>query len=257
MRKRPLEELISDEVWYRHFENAYIELGDLKPPTKFYKISICTTSMNRLYDLRQTFIKNIEDNIDYPNLEFVLLNYNSKDEIDDWAKDLPPIVKYYKTTRPKYYNMAHSRNCAFRLASGDVVNSVDADHFTNKGFATQINLIANNHPNTIYVKSRQRNRGRISLFKDDFMRLGGYDEGLKDYGFEDEDLINRGRHLGLKVVRYGGEYCKVVDTHKIHPVANYDNKEWRFTQDRNAILSLYNLHRKKYVANQGYDWGKL
>jgi hypothetical protein len=263
MRKRPLENLITDEVWYKYFSNKYLELEELPEPRTYFRVSICTTSMNRLHDLKQTLIQNIKDNLDYPNLEFVLLNYNSTDDIDTWVlrecnKYIESgLLKYYKTEDPKFYSMAHSRNVAFRLATGDIVNSIDADHFTNKGFASYINTLANTTcSNTIFVKSRQRNRGRISMFKSDFLRLGGYDEEIKDYGFEDEDLLARARSLDFKIVRYGGEFCKVVPDHKIHPVNNYENKDWRYTQDRNAMLSIYNLFMGRFVANQGKEWGK-
>jgi len=263
MRNRPLENLISDEVWYKYYINEYLELEEFKEDIKCYKVSICTTSMNRLYDLKQTLIQNIEDNSDYQNLEFVVLNYNSSDDIDSFifrecGKYIERgILNYYKTEEPKFYSMSHARNIAFKLATGDIVNSIDADHFTNKGFAQKINLIANTTgKETVFVKSRQRNRGRISMFRDDFLKIGGYDEEIKDYGFEDEDLLARSRKLGFKVIRYGGEFCSIVPTHKIHPVNNYENKDWRYTQDRNAILSLYNLSCGKFEANLGKKWGK-
>ena len=55
-------------------------------PKKERKISICTNCMGRTYDLKRTYLKNIADNLDYPNVEFVLLNYNSKDDMDEWVK---------------------------------------------------------------------------------------------------------------------------------------------------------------------------
>lgn len=47
----------------------------------FYSISFCTVCMNRTLHLKETLIKNIRDNSAYPNLEYVLLNYGSKDEM--------------------------------------------------------------------------------------------------------------------------------------------------------------------------------
>ena len=58
-----------------------------KEVTKQYKVSICTTCMDRLSDLKQTLPQNIQDNLDYPNVEFVVLDYNSKkDDVDGWIK---------------------------------------------------------------------------------------------------------------------------------------------------------------------------
>ena len=52
----------------------------------YHKISVCTTVMGRLKDLQETLPKNIEDNLDYPNVEHVILDYNSQDGLEDWIK---------------------------------------------------------------------------------------------------------------------------------------------------------------------------
>jgi len=248
--KRPLRKIISDEVWNKYCHLNYISPPEYKKPKKFYKISIVTTCMDRLDDLKQTYLKNIKDNKDYPELEWVLLNYGSRDAIDDWSLDLPKNVNYYKTNNVQYYSMAKSRNICFGYAQGDIVASVDADHFINKGFAHKLNELANTlGPKHIFVKSEQKNRGRIAMFKSDFLDLGGYDEDLEDYGHEDRDLLFRASALGFKIVKYGGDYFTLADGHSRHPTNNYKDKDWRFTQERNAALSFLNLYYKRYVAN--------
>jgi hypothetical protein len=105
-------------------------------PKEYRKISICTTCMNRTYDLRQILEKNINDNSDYCNVEFVILNYGSKDDLDDFIwKDMKQyitggVLKYVKVDAD-HFEMGHSRNIAFKSASGQIVNNVDADNFIN------------------------------------------------------------------------------------------------------------------------------
>lgn len=245
-------DLIPDKLWDKYCKINYIRPPEYKEPKKFYSISICTTCMDRLVDLKKTYLKNIEDNKDYPHLEWVLVNYNSKDDLDTWtAMNLPKCVRYYKTEKPKFYSMAHSRNMAFGLALGDIVTSVDADHFINKGFAHKINELANTLGRKhIFVKSEQKNRGRIAMFKKDFCELGGYDEDLRDYGHEDRDLLFRACAMGFKVVKYGGQYFTLADGHSRHPTNNYSDHDWRFTQNRNALISFYNLYKGRLVANE-------
>lgn len=263
MRVRPLAHLVTNEVWNKYLQVNYFEPKNFKPIKQQYKVSICTTCMDRLDHLKQTYIQNIEDNLDYPNIEFVLLNYGSKvDDVDTWVKESlssyidKGIVNYYKTTEPKHYSMTHSRNIAFKLAAGDIVNNVDADHFTNKGFVTHINLLANQVRHPIFVKSHQKNRGRLGLFKKDFLYLGGYDEQIRDYGFDDKDLVHRAVATGFKIIKFTGEYFTLVANHTRHFEANYYNKDWRYTQDRNALLSLFNISIGKFIANQNQEWGK-
>jgi len=107
-----------------------------KEVTKNYAISFCTTCMGRLYNLKETLPQNIEDNKAYPNLEFVILDYNSKDNLWEWMSRnmmdhiLSGRVSYYRTTEPKYFSMSHSRNIAYKVAKGEIVNNLDADNYT-------------------------------------------------------------------------------------------------------------------------------
>lgn len=262
MRDSYLRDLLNLETYNKIY--AFTYLTDFKNKvTKKFKISICTTCMDRLDDIKQTYMKNIEDNIGYGNIEFILLNYNSKDNLDYWVKSNlinfinSGLVVYYKTTEPKYYSMTHSRNIAFKLATGDIVNNVDGDHFTNKGFVEHINFLANQkHKKMVFVKSRQKNRGRLGFFKKDFMWLGGYNEEINGYGFDDEDLIARAFHAGLTLVKFGGEYCSLTKDHKRHVGNNYEEKDWKYNQRKNTLISLLNLYYKRVRANQGQYWGK-
>jgi len=238
----------------------------LKPVKKLYKISTVTTCMGRAEDIKQTFLQNIEDNKDYPHAEFVLLNYSSKDDLDEWArKELPlyielGLVNYYKTIEDyEYFRLSHSKNIAFKIAQGDIINNVDADHYTNKGFLERINLIANQVDTTkiIFMKTRQKNRGRIGMYKHEFIQsVRGYDENIIDYGYEDPDLLNRATKLGFMCWRYSGKFFKLIENHDRHPIANYKNKAWKYTQRRNTLISILNVVGGYYQANRKYPFGK-
>jgi glycosyltransferase involved in cell wall biosynthesis len=235
-----------------------------KPVTKEYKISICTTAMNRLSDIQQTLEKNIIDNLDYPRVEFVLLDYNSSDGLEQWVnKNLMKYIAseklvYFRTEKPKYYSMAHSRNVAFKAASGDIVNNVDGDCFTNAGFATFINRMANEQPEkAIFAKSKQLLRGRLGFFKKEFIELlGGYDEGLIGYGHDDQDLLNRAWELGFRMMPFRGTYSAGVKVHRKHLTDNFEEKTWWLTEGRNRLLSYANIIAGKLKANEGKHWGK-
>lgn len=247
-----LYKIVPKEIWDK-YTVQYTDIIPVSEKKHFYKISICTNCMDRTSDLKQTYEQNILDNIDYPNIEFVLLNYNSKDDMDEWAKSSLKsyidcgVLKYYSTDEPKYYNMSDSRNRTNLLATGDIINNVDADQYTNKGFAFRINDIAHtiNTQNIVFVKSKQKNRGRVGMFKQKFIELGGYAD-FQDYGYEDEDLILRAYHSGCIVVKFGGEFMRITEDHKRRNLNNYKEKDWRFTQRRNALISLLGLSMKRY-----------
>lgn len=237
-----------------------------------YKISICTTCMGRTKDLKETLIKNIENNIDYPNLEFVVLNYNSNDDMDEWFKKDNLLNKYieekklvyYKTNEPKFYSMSHSRNVAFKLATGDIVNNVDADAFilrnkdTYENFASYINRLANEQPEkAMFVKGKRMMRGRLGFFRSEFINLlGGYDETLDGYGHDDHDLKDRAWGMGFKMMWFGGTFHESIKTPKEDKTKNMKNKSWKDSENKNKQISFDNLKNKIFKANDGKEWGK-
>jgi hypothetical protein len=235
------------------------------PIEPYNDITICTTCMNRLEDLQQTIIKNIQDNIDYKgNKEFLILDYGSTTkDLENWVKDnlgeyiKQGVVTFYRTDEPKSYSMAHSRNICFKLAKYNVVNSVDADNLVNKGFLEKINLLAHQQPEkAAFVKGRKMLRGRLGFYKSEFIDLlGGYNEELTGYGGEDHDLLYRACGLGFRAMWFGGDFYTGIQSRK-HQVTNFDNKLWRYTEKRNKIVSFYNIYYKMYKANLGKEWGK-
>src|SRR5690348_9240554 len=82
-----------------------------KPVTRHYKISLCTTCMGRLHDLKRTLPVNLELNAKYDWVEFVILDYNSSDGLGDWIRTAmqPQLasgrVVYFRTDEPKHYSM--------------------------------------------------------------------------------------------------------------------------------------------------------
>lgn len=178
-------------------------------------ISFCVICMNRLHHLQQTFLKNIHDNAGDPDLEFILLDYNSQDGLDLWAKEhlmeliATGRVTYYKTFEPLAFSHSHAKNLAFRLAQGDIVCNVNADHYTGKGFGEYIKKSFLNDNNIVLTpidnhktkKSPSVSKdvfGRVCLKKSDFLQVNGFDERMSNYGYEDFDFINRLEMLQVK-----------------------------------------------------------
>ncbi len=174
-----------------------------------YRLSFCTVCMNRTEHLKITLPQNIADNLDYGNIEFVLLNYNSTDDMHEWVFSTlgeyleKGILKYYHTVSPEYFQMSHSKNMAFRLAHGDILCGIDADNFTGKGFAFYVNEQFTHNRNIFMMpppigpeKKRWDVQGRICVYKDDFYTLRGFDERVKEYGYEDKDFKQRLLALG-------------------------------------------------------------
>jgi len=174
------------------------------------KIAFCTTCMNRLHHLQQTLEKNIQDNYLVNDVEFVLLDYNSQDGLDQWVRQKMQqyidtgMLAYYKTFEPGHYLRSHSRNMAFRLANAGILCNLDADNFLGKGFASFIVEEFTKYDNIFYTNNYSLNDtyGRVCVRNSDFMSIRGYNEALKGYGYEDNDFQNRLIRHGLKPMSF-------------------------------------------------------
>lgn len=202
-------------------------------PKKF-KISFCTVCMNRLEHLKKTLPKNIKDTVTYGNFEFVVLDYNSKDGLEEWiTAEMSQYIDaglliYVKTIVPEYFLRSHSKNVAAKSATGDIICNVDADNYIGEGFADYINQVFSENQNIyLTVPSNLEKKdclGRICVLKDDFMAITGYDEAMTDYGFEDFDLLNRLQLLGNKACYFSnGEFLQVLDHEDVTRIENEQN----------------------------------
>ncbi|WP_188764871.1 glycosyltransferase family 2 protein [Emticicia aquatilis] len=206
--------------------------------------------MNRLYHLKETLPMNLADNIATENIEFVILDYNSTDGLEDWVQQnfdqFCGKVAYFRTTQPTFYNRSHSRNMAFRLASGNIVCNLDADNYAGKGFAEYLTAMFQQH-NSIFIAPQNNNLsdtfGKISTTKSDFLQIRGYDEAIKGYGFEDNDLKNRLTNLGRTEATFNDtEFLKAI-THT--------------EEERIKNEFIYNHLQAIFVENLSYWQSKL
>jgi len=233
---------ILEDVWYHNMKDrgGFVcwDGKFTKEVTKQYKISLCTTCMDRLSDLKQTLPQNIKDNSDYPNIEFVVLDYNSKkDDIGGWIKS--EMMEYIDSGKLVYYRTDTPPSEEYR-------------------FAMYINKLANEQPEkAIFAKSRQLLRGRLGFYRKEFIELlGGYDEtNLKFYGNDDANLQNRAWELGFKMMSFRGQFCGIVPDHVKHKEGNYPMPWWE-SEGENRLISYATIIIKQLKANEGRVWGK-
>ena len=188
--------------------NDKIKMSNMKINNKL-KIAFCITCMNRLNHLKKTLIRNIEDNELLGQVVFVLLDYNSSDGLHEWVKSQSKYIDngllvYFRTDTPTHYKRSHSRNLVFKLSEADIVCNLDADNYLGKGFAKYVlNEFENNIDNKIFITSNCLTRdafGKVCVLKEDFIKVGGYDESLTGYGVEDIDLFYRLIKHGYKQI---------------------------------------------------------
>jgi hypothetical protein len=229
------------------------------------KISFCTVCMNRLHHLKITLPQNIKDNLDYGNIEFILLDYNSDDGLQEWVLDelhehlKSGKVKFFRTEDPQYFHRCHSRNMAFKKASGQIICNVDADNYIGPSFAQYINDFFQSNLNSFLTPDYtvRDSMGRVCIKKSDYHNIRGYNERLEGYGFDDLDLYRR-----LELMGINHAYIKSPE---FLSVINHDNAD-RYKNEYMGknLLHIYISYLSPYKSeliflfrNEYYDWGTI
>jgi hypothetical protein len=264
-----LERNIRDfrDLYLRHYRLEELPREIYDPALHRYKISFCTTCMNRFFHLRQTIIRNMENNLGYPGVEFVLINYNSQDGLHAWAeKNLKKyidagILNYYYTPDPQFFHVSKAKNLAHLMAQGDIVCNVDGDNFTGKDFAYYINFLFNQYGLNTMLHFRKKpfwgTEGRIALSKQNFMTLGGYDESFLPTGHEDHDLMNRAKAYGISYYNIEIEnFLRYLSNTTKEKSMNFEDKDAYYYnyESGNRKTSDENIANNRLIANPG-GWG--
>jgi hypothetical protein len=225
---------------------------------KSVSISFCTTCMGRLEYLKQTLPENIEVASKFDNIEFVLLDYNSNDGLEEWVADNmmrhieSGLLAYYRNDEPEHFDMSHAKNMSHRLASKEIVCNLDADNKISEEFVRQLRFEFANDKNCILKPNSnlKGNAGRIAISKENFMFLRGYDESAVGWGNEDQDFFNKADIWGIKPVRVNDAYS--IPHSDKERGENYKIQHIRKTSRSNANVLRSRL-REGYLVSNMFD----
>ena len=229
--------------------------------------------MGRAHQLEETYLQNIKDNLPHGDLNFILLNYNSPDNLDEWvAENLTEyidkkIVTYIKTAVPEKWSMSITKNITGRYATGDIICWLDADNFTGKFYAKYLRAEFEENPDIVCrVRGGRGCSGRVSILKKYFEDIKGYDESFIGWGYDDTDFSERcKKYFGLEEVRISNQTNRKQDPHitadyicKENPVGY--SLEHDITnpnkQGPNKKISKDNIENNRLIVNS-FNWGVL
>jgi len=202
--------------------------------------------MNRLETLKSTLPANIRESKEF-DVEFVLVNYNSTDGTSEWVKKnmgehlQSGRLKFYNMVKPRpiFFSHSHSRNIAFRLATRRVLCNVNADYFVASSFYRNLPKLMS-QPSTAFILGydgvESDNFGRICIFQQDFLDIGGYDERFVGHGYEDIDLCSRLILSGVKVKKLNKSYWKqFINQPDVDRISN----SFEFTNTRSIFVKKF------------------
>ncbi len=226
------------------------------------KISFVITCKGRLDQLMVTLPHNMNMVQDDPDVEFVVLNYDSPDDLDAWAllnlKGCPNVVYGHALDEP-YYRSPHSKNVASALATGDVLCAIDADNFFGMNYAQHLRDLWGADREGVYAYPSKRpdgTGGRIAINREDFFAvLRGYDEAFDGgWSCDDTDIEWRCRRAGFDVRRMDGIHLQTI-SHSDARREEYMRMSVEDSKVRNAHLLRWSKQSGIVAANSGEKWG--
>lgn len=216
--------------------------------------------------MSQTLPINLLNTASYREKEFVILNYGSRDGLDEWVKSEMGqwlgIIQYFHTSEPEYFWATHAKNLAHKVATGDILCNLDADNFLLPGFAE---YLVECFKENVVVSSKSEDIsgnhgccGKIAVRREHFYSVNGYDEDQKwGWGMDDTSFQYRVRRQNsLEVVLCGREWNRAIDHGNEERTKNYPLKDIKESNRLSYELLKKIDESKQFVVNQGREWGK-
>jgi predicted glycosyltransferase involved in capsule biosynthesis len=239
--------------------------------------------MNRIEFLKKTIHDNLEIiekyNKKYQGIhqfELSLCNYDSKDGLDKYVRKKlqkyidKKLLIYTKSDDHGYFNPGRAKNIAHKQSNGNILVNLDADNFILPEFMEYIIDLFTKNVNIITVgqfcEDDGGGYGRVCLSRENFYKLGGYYENFKNYGYEDDDLYNRGRkYLHLQGIEISLKYLKFLNhsnekrtENMLSTILSLD-KQVLFDKEINQKLSLFYINQNIMNPNEWeqIEFGKI
>lgn len=238
----------------------------IKRPT----VSIITRCKGRKAALTRTLPFMLAQN--YPYIEVIVVNYDSPDDLHTWLTtehqrviEVGKLVEVFVPNKPHFHH-AHSRNVGLKAAIGDWVFFLDADCQPNTRLVTHIfdrlkgleNIFAG-------IGSPPRGRaGTLFAKREDLLKIGGYNEELEGWGYEDGDIKDRlfeaGKEMYSFLPKLVGEIRHTDHERWVHMAPPYNKTDksanWRgIERGNNYARSQNNIIKNGPIANKDKEWG--
>jgi predicted glycosyltransferase involved in capsule biosynthesis len=225
--------------------------------------------MKRFEHIVQTLPINIQDNEKYSDIiEFVVVDFIIDGDRrlqnfiqNNFKKELESgYLKYFSTTKMKYFHMSTCKNTAHRLSTGEILVNLDADNYTGKHGGKVVLDIFKNNKRDIFLHQMYQpisgNFGRISYYRESFFGIGGYDESFLPTGMQDIDLMRRLHKLRIKKIKFGSEiFSHTIKNSPKEKIRNTNNiLGSKAMRNRNRKKSRENISNGKLIANQDKEF---
>jgi glycosyltransferase involved in cell wall biosynthesis len=157
-------------------------------------LTAITTCKGRLEHLRHT----LPALCAMPGLEIVVVDYDCPQQAGDWVRQAWPRARVvYAADRP-FFNAAKARNLGAAAAATPWLFFVDADVLVTGQLLDHV--LPRLEAATFMTPELRPSDlgGALVVAREDFERIGGYDEVFEGWGDEDNDIVSRLQFAGIR-----------------------------------------------------------
>lgn len=232
-----------------------ISFSDIRPG-----VSLVACCMNRHDTLRQT----LPTWLDIPHVnEIVVVDWSSSPPLIDMIHNITRDrrVKVIRVESERDWVLSRAYNLGIGAASREEILRTDCDYKIERGFvrAHELNVDDKEYLSKggrrsrffagNYNKARDENEvhlnGAVFIRREDFMKVGGYDERIQTYGWDDEDLYNRLARAHVEKHDINYDHVK----HVPHNDGTRVQKDVKFAQVEIDLNQLVLEHLEPWSAN--------
>ncbi len=173
-------------------------------------ISVVTCTMDRHDQLKKSIgeikkLKNIEEQL--------IIDWNSKEELKKSFLDKNnKKIKIYRVKNEKKWWLTRAYNIGFYLSKGDYILKIDADVIID--FEKFNNLDYEKYDLVVFF-DKPSDPGNFLIKKSLLRNINGFNEYMWEWGWSDNDLINRAKLFSTKI--------KYLDTSNFIKKIEHDN----------------------------------
>lgn len=180
-----------------------------------------------------------------PDCEVLVVDYDCPDGAAAWVRDACPAARVVQLSDRPYFNAAKARNAGAALATAPWLFLVDADVIVEPTLIEAVRPSLRPGAFLWAVAEASDLAGTKIVARDDFIKLGGYDEVFEGWGAEDTDLADRLQWIGRRPIPFPSGL--------LTSIPHDDALRRRFHENSRAHVRINTLYRnaKMDLLRQG------
>jgi hypothetical protein len=194
--------------------------------------------MGRLAHLQLT----LPTAVNQPGAEHIVVDYSCPERAGDWVERNFPQVRVVRVPGRKSFNVSAARNAGAAAARASWLFFRDADVAVAPGFAAEVlPLLREGGHYRSRLKAIGPLAGALICAREEYIRVGGYDDAMEGWGYEDVDMYARLRLAGSEARVFPERLLSALNHDDASRVANYDLKHRELSRVVNKLYSLAKL----------------